>query len=198
MTDGSHTSDAAGEDHDPGAPGHDAVHAGHADDAAAPDGIHDPGTLDDPETLDPDPTPAPGGRPFPSQSASVPAALEAELARPTPDMLMIATRPDGVIALQGPPKAVDTFTEQIERVLGSPKLAQATQYASMLGSGVDALPGVGEDSPQVFQFSQRAMDLLRRNGLIGTEDGVFGAAANAVSNTAEGIPDWLPLPAEPT
>ena len=64
----------------------------------------------------------------------------------------------------------------------------------MLGSGVDALPGVGEDSPQVFQFSQRAMDLLRRNGLIGTEDGVFGAAANAVSNTADGIPDWLPLP----
>ena len=38
------------------------------------------------------------------------------------------------------------------------------------------------------------MDLLRRNGLIGTEDGVFSAAANAVTNTADGIPDWLPLP----
>ena len=70
----------------------------------------------------------------------MPAALEAELERPAPDMLMIATRPDGVIAVQGPPKAVDRFTEQIERVLGSPKLAQATQYVSMLGSGVDALP----------------------------------------------------------
>jgi hypothetical protein len=127
-------------------------------------------------------------------SIDVPATLEAELARPAPDLLMIATRPDGIIALQGPPDVVEKFTEQIERVLGSPKLAQATQYASMLGSGIDALPGVGEDSPQVFQFSQRAMDLLRRNGLIGTEDGVFSAAANAVTNTADGIPDWLPLP----
>jgi hypothetical protein len=130
----------------------------------------------------------------PDPSINVPASLEAELARPTPDTLMIATRPDGIIALQGPPKAVERFTEQIERVLGSPKLAQATQYVSMLGSGIDALPGVGEDSPQLFQFSQRAMDLLRRNGLIGTQDGVFSAAANAVTNTTDGIPDWLPLP----
>ena len=132
--------------------------------------------------------------PVPDASVAVPASLEAEFARPSPDTLMIATRPDGIIALQGPPTAVEKFTDQIERVLGAPRLAQATQYASMLGSGVDALPGVGEDSPQVFQFSQRAMELLRRNGLIGADDGVFSAAANAVSDTADGIPDWLPLP----
>ena len=131
---------------------------------------------------------------LPDSVITVPAALEAELARPAPDMLMIATRPDGIIALQGSPKAVGRFTEQIERVLGSPKLTQATQYASMLGAGIDALPGVGEDAPQMFQFSQRAMDLLRRNGLIGTEDGVFSTAASAVTSTADGIPDWLPLP----
>ena len=130
----------------------------------------------------------------PDPSIDIPAALEAELAWPAPDMLMIATRPDGVIAVQGPPKAVERFTEQIERVLGSPKLAQATQYTSMLGSGTDALPGVGEDAPQVFQFSQRAIDLLRRNGLIGTGDGAFTTAANAVTNTADSITDWLPLP----
>ena len=130
----------------------------------------------------------------PDPSVAVPAALDAELARPAPGMLMIATRPDGIIALQGPPKAVGRFTEQIERVLGSPKVAQATQYASMFGSGIDALPGVGEDSPQVFQFSQRAMELLRRNGLIGTEDGVFSTAAGAITGTTDGIPDWLPLP----
>ncbi len=135
------------------------------------------------------PAPAPD-----DPAANVPPALEAELARPAPEMLMIATRPDGVIALQGPPRAVEQFTERIERVLGSPKLARATQYASALGSGIDAIPGVGEDSPQLFQFSQRAMDLLRRNGLIGAEDGVFSTAAGAVTSTADGMPDWLPLP----
>ncbi len=144
-----------------------------------------------PATAPETPTPAPAAG---DPGASIPPALEAELARPVPELLMIATRPDGVIALQGPPKAVERFTEQIERVLGSPKLAQATQYASALGSGIDAIPGVGEDSPQLFQFSQRAMDLLRRNGLIGTEDGAFSTAAGALTSTADGIPDWLPLP----
>lgn len=124
----------------------------------------------------------------------VPDSLEYELARPLPDLLMIATRPDGVLAIQGPPNVVDRYTEQIERALGSPKLAQATQYVSMLGSGIDALPGVGEDGPRVYQFSQRAMDILRRNNLIGGDDGVFSAAADAVGNATDGIPDWLPLP----
>lgn len=123
---------------------------------------------------------------------SIPASLEAELARPAPAMLTVATRADGVIAVQGPPGAVERYTQQIERVLDSPKLARATQYVSILGSGIDALPGVGEDSPRVYQFSQRAMDLLRRNGIISGEDGVFStAAADAASG---GIPDWLPIP----
>lgn len=134
-----------------------------------------------------------GPKPEPPDDV-VPASLADELARPVPDLLMIATRPDGVIAVQGPPSVVDRYTEQIERALGSPKLAQATQYVSMLGSGIDALPGVGEDGPQVYQFSQRAMDILRRNNLIGGDDGVFSAAIDAVGNTADGIPDWLPLP----
>lgn len=148
--------------------------------------------------------PEPGGAPVDDEladvrhdeppAARVPELLADELARPVPDLLMIATRPDGVIAVQGPPSVVDRYTEQIERALGSPKLAQATQYVSMLGSGIDALPGVGEDGPQVYQFSQRAMDILRRNNLIGGDDGVFSAAIDAVGNTADGIPDWLPLP----
>jgi len=127
-------------------------------------------------------------------ATEVPRLLADELGRPVPDLLMIATRPDGVVAIQGPPNVIDRYTERIERALGSPKLAQATQYVSALGSGIDALPGVGEDGPQVYHFSQRAMDILRRNNLIGGDDGVFSAAIDVVGNTADGIPDWLPLP----
>jgi len=135
-----------------------------------------------------------GDRADDGDNVSVPGALATELARPLPDMVMIATRPDGVIAVQGSPTAVDRYTQQIERALESPKLAQATQYVSMLGSSLDALPGVGEDGPRVYQFSQRAMEILRNNNLIGGDDGVFTAAADAVGNAADGIPDWLPLP----
>ena len=125
----------------------------------------------------------------------VPASLDAELARPAGPEIMIATRPDGVVAIQGPPTAVEAFTARMERVLGSPKLAQATQYVSMAGSGLDAIPGVGEDAaPRMFKFSGRAMDLLRDNGMVNTSDGVFTTAVDATSGGPGLVPDWLPVP----
>lgn len=206
MTDRPDSSTAAGDDADasehPRAPEQSVVERAGGPDARSATTSRPPSAPPDaspPPHPDVDPDPEvqsdPSIRAVTDPVSGVPASLVAELARPAHDMLMIATRPDGVIALQGPPTAVEKFTERIERVLGSPRLAQATQYASMLGAGVDALPGVGENEPQVYQFSQRAMDLLRRNGIISGQDGVFGAAADAVTNSASGgIPDWLPLP----
>ncbi len=90
------------------------------------------------------------------------------------DSITIATRSDGVVAVQGPPDAVERFAERAQRVIGSPNFSRATQYASTIASSIDAIPGVGEDQhPRVFQFSQRALELLRENRLIEASDGFF-------------------------
>jgi hypothetical protein len=105
-----------------------------------------------------------------------PAFLELPSEEPV-DSLTIATRSDGVVAVQGPVDAVERFTERAQRVIGSPNFSKATQYASTIASSIDAIPGVGEDQhPRVFQFSQRALELLRENRLIEAGDGFFRSA----------------------
>jgi|GEM_PF-2964946 len=108
------------------------------------------------------------------------------------EQLLMTARGDGIVAIQGPQSAIEEFVERAQTILGSPRLAQAAQLASALGSGVDALPGVGEGQPAVFQFPQRAMELLRDNDLIAAGDGFF----RSLSPGAEGGAhlDWLPIP----
>lgn len=108
--------------------------------------------------------------------------------------LTIATRPDGVVAVQGSDDAIERFVARAERVIGSPTLSRATQYVSTIASSIDAIPGVGDDqAPRVFQFSQRAMELLRNNDLIGAEDGYFRSLLRDGTQFA-GNMDWKPLP----
>ena len=129
-----------------------------------------------------------------AREPEVPAALASELARrvdhESDDGLRIVTRSDGVVAVQGAPTAVERFSGRVERILGSAGLARATQYASLAGAGIDAVPGVGNDDPKAFTFSRTAMDLLRRNGIIAADDGVFRAGPAGRS----GLPGWMPIP----
>ena len=115
------------------------------------------------------------------------------------DSLTIATRSDGVVALQGPADAVERFAERAQRVIGSPNFSKATQYASTIASSIDAIPGVGEDQhPRVFQFSQRAMELLRENQLIEAGDGFFRSMVRDGNSVAGGPAsralDWKQIP----
>lgn len=104
------------------------------------------------------------------------------------DELIVSARQDGIVAIQGSESAVERFAERAQTVLGSPRLAQATQVVSMLGSSIDAVPGVGEGSPRLYQFSQRAMELLRSNGIIAPDSGFFRTIAQ------EGrLPEWMPI-----
>ena len=102
--------------------------------------------------------------------------------------LVMTARDDGIVAVQGPPDAIERFAERAQTVLGSPRVAQATQLVSALGSSIDAIPGVGEGAPRLYQFSQRAMDLLRVNGVIAPDSGFF----RAVSEEGR-LPDWMPI-----
>lgn len=110
------------------------------------------------------------------------------------DSITIATRPDGVIAVQGPVDAVERFAERAHRIIGSPNFSKATQYASTIASSVDAIPGVGEDQhPRVFQFSQRALELLRENQLIDAGDGFFRGMLGEGKQLPANV-DWKQLP----
>lgn len=109
------------------------------------------------------------------------------------DSVTIATRSDGVVAVQGPPDAVEAFAERARRIIGSPNFSKATQYASTIASSIDAIPGVGEDQhPRVFQFSQRALELLRDNQLIETGDGFFRSMVRDGDRFAGNL-DWKPV-----
>ena len=110
------------------------------------------------------------------------------------DSITIATRPDGVVAVQGPVDAVERFSERARRAIGSPNFSTATQYASTIASSIDAIPGVGEDrNPRVFQFSQGALELLRHDELIGAGDGFFRGTLGAGGRLPASI-DWSRLP----
>ena len=110
------------------------------------------------------------------------------------DSITIATRSDGVVAVQGPVDAVERFAERAQRIIGSPNFSKATQYASTVASSVDAIPGVGEgEHPRVFQFSQRAMELLRENRLIETGDGFFRGILGEGKQLPTNV-DWKQLP----
>ena len=102
--------------------------------------------------------------------------------------LFIAVRPDGIIAAQG--TGVERFFEHAQRIVGSPRVAQATQMISALGSGIDAVPGVGEDAPTLMQFSQRALGLLRERGMLPDTDGLF----QQLDTSRFDAPDWLVAP----
>ncbi|MFT6292339.1 MAG: hypothetical protein ACJAR2_002956 [Ilumatobacter sp.] len=119
-----------------------------------------------------------------------------EKRRETPQLdreLTLATRADGVIAVQGSPDAVERFTERIQTVIGSPHVARATQLVSMAGSSIDAIPGVGEGSqPTVFKFSQRALELLRNNNLIAAGDGYFRSLVSDGKQFTDNL-DWQPV-----
>jgi hypothetical protein len=106
-----------------------------------------------------------------------------------PNQLIVSARNDGIVAVQGPTSAIELFAERAQAVLGSPRLVQATHLVSMLGSGVDAVPGVGEGQPTLYQFTQRAMELLRNNGVIAPDSGFFRNSSDA----SGGIPNWLPI-----
>lgn len=122
-----------------------------------------------------------------------PAFLQLPLETPL-DSITIATRSDGVVAVQGPVDAVERFAERAQRVIGSPNFSKATQYASTIASSIDAIPGVGEDQhPRVFQFSQRALELLRDNQLIEAGDGFFRSALGEGQRLPANI-DWKRLP----
>lgn len=121
-----------------------------------------------------------------------PAFLELPTEEPT-DSITIATRSDGVVAVQGPVDAVERFAERAQRAIGSPNFSRATQYASTIASSIDAIPGVGEDQhPRVFQFSQRALELLRENRLIEAGDGFFRGALDGRQLPTN--VDWKQLP----
>ncbi|MEP1123239.1 MAG: hypothetical protein ABJH68_05025 [Ilumatobacter sp.] len=108
------------------------------------------------------------------------------------DSITIATRSDGVVAVQGPVDAVERFAERARRLIGSPNFSQATQYASTIASSIDVIPGVGEDErPRVFQFSQRALELLRENRLIEAGDGLFRGALGD-GRVLPATIDWQP------
>ncbi len=110
------------------------------------------------------------------------------------DSITIATRSDGVVAVQGPVDAVERFAERAQRVIGSPNFSRATQYASTIASSIDAIPGVGEDHhPRVFQFSQRALELLRENHLIEAGDGFFRSFLGEGKQLPANV-DWKQLP----
>jgi len=121
-----------------------------------------------------------------------PAFLELPGDEPA-DSLTIATRSDGVVAVQGPPDVVEQFAERARRIIGSPNFSKATQYASTIASSIDAIPGVGENAhPRVFQFSQRALELLRENQLIEASDGFFRSIGGDGNQLANNL-DWKPV-----
>lgn len=125
-------------------------------------------------------------------SDDTPAFLELPSNDPA-DSITIVTRSDGVVAVKGPDDAVERFAERARRVIGSPNFSKATQYASTIASSVDAIPGVGEDQhPRVFQFSQRALELLRENRLIETGDGFFRSSV-PVGDRLSGDLNWTPI-----
>jgi hypothetical protein len=107
--------------------------------------------------------------------------------------LTLATRADGVIAVQGPLDAVERFVEQVQTVIGSPHVARATQLVSMVGASIDAIPGVGEgNQPTVFKFSQRALELIRNNNLIAAGDGYFRSMVSDGKQFVDDL-DWQPV-----
>ncbi len=128
-----------------------------------------------------------------SADDDTPSFLELPTEAPI-DSITIATRSDGVVAVQGPVDAVERFAERAQRVIGSPNFSKATQYASTIASSIDAIPGVGEDQhPRVFQFSQRALELLRSNQLIEAGDGFFRSKLGSGHELPTTV-DWTQLP----
>ena len=110
------------------------------------------------------------------------------------DELLVATRPDGIVAVQGPAPAVERFTRRVETVLGSPRLADALQAGSAVGAAVDAIPGVGEDGPRTFALTRRAVGLLRSNDVLPPVDGYVRGAIERGRDASSPL-EWLPITA---
>jgi hypothetical protein len=113
----------------------------------------------------------------------------ADASETAPEQLTVSARNDGIVAIHGPPAAIERFVERVHAAIGSPRLAQATQMLSMMGASIDAVPGVGEGTPTLYQFSQRSMELLRNTGVIGADSGFF----RGVIPDDGGVPDWFPI-----
>ena len=84
------------------------------------------------------------------------------------DEIIVGSQPGGIVAIQGPAAAVERFVDRVERTFGSPQTSRLIQAASVLGSSIDAIPGVGEDaaSPAEMQLSKRAIEALRANDVL--------------------------------
>ncbi|WP_420451600.1 hypothetical protein [Ilumatobacter sp.] len=110
------------------------------------------------------------------------------------DEVVLVTRPDGVVAVQGPTAAVDRLTRRIETVLGSPRATDAVHLATATASGIDVLADAGDDAPTTFRFTRRAMELLRDGEVLPAEDGYLRGVV-ATGSEVGGPIDWLPIAA---
>jgi hypothetical protein len=105
--------------------------------------------------------------------------------------LVVASQPGGVV-VQGPPGIVRAFAERVRSIAESVDVDRIGGMLTTAAAAIDQLASTGDAKPRYFEFSPRAMDLLKQHGAIPTGDGFFRSMVHDGSHLA-GHLDWKPI-----
>ena len=95
---------------------------------------------------------------------------------------------------------VRAFAERVRSIARSVDVERIGTMLTTAAAAIDELAKSGDGTPQYFEFSPRAMDLLKQFGALPTGDGFFRSLVHAGEELA-GNPltdlDWTPIDASP-
>jgi hypothetical protein len=107
--------------------------------------------------------------------------------------LVVAPQPGGVV-VQGPPGKVRAFAERVRSIARSVDVERIATMLTTAAAAIDELAGSGDGTPQYFEFSPRAMDLLKQFGALPAGDGFFRSMVRDGEKFAGNL-DWTPIDA---
>jgi len=105
--------------------------------------------------------------------------------------LVVSPLPGGVV-VQGSPGMVRALAERVRAVAGSVDIERIGGILASAAAAIDQLAGEGGGTAQYFEFSPRAMDLLKQHGAIPTGDGFFRSMVHDSRQLAGNL-DWKPI-----
>ena len=105
--------------------------------------------------------------------------------------LVVSPQPGGVV-VQGSPGMVRALAERVREIARSVDVERVGGMLATAATAIDQLASEGGAQTQYFEFSPRAIDLLKQHGAIPTGDGFFRSMVHDGEQLAGNL-DWKPI-----
>ena len=105
--------------------------------------------------------------------------------------LVVSPQPGGVV-VQGSPGLVRALAERVREIARSVDVERIGAMLTTAATAIDQLASEGGAEAQYFEFSPRAIDLLKQHGAIPTGEGFFRSMVHDGAQLAGNL-DWKPI-----